>query len=213
MKYSKLFVSSLFSFSLALGALFFGATTVVAAEAVDAPPLATRLVLRDLWVEHIHWVRNYVLASNLDNSRYADTAETEIVANARAIANSVSPLYGQEAADQLFTLLAGHWGAIKAYAAANAEHSASKMDAASSDLVKNATALAEFLSSANPHLPRQTLVNLLGAHGAQHIQQIQQIEKQDFTAEAETWAEMRGHIVAISDALVAALIKQFPEKF
>lgn len=213
MNYSQILKSSIFALSLVFSGVLYGANPHVAAEAVDSPALATRLVLRDLWVEHISWVRNYVIANSLDNGRSGDTAQTEIVANAREIANAIAPLYGQDAADQLFALLGGHWGAIKAYADASAHENAARVKAASSDLVDNATAIAEFLSTANPYLPRETLVSLLSAHGAQHIQQIQQIEDQDFAGEAITWRAMRTHILVISDALVAALVKQFPEKF
>ena len=32
-------------------------------------------------------------------------------------------------------------------------------------------------------------------------------------AQAKTWAMMRPHVLALADALTAALVKQFPDKF
>ena len=74
-----------------------------------------RLALRDLWVGHIFWVRNVVLTTKLGDATAAKVAEEQAVQNAKNIANSITPYYGKEAADKLFNLLAGHYGAIKEY--------------------------------------------------------------------------------------------------
>ena len=97
------------------------ATAAPAAAQAEQPnaALTTRLALRDLWVEHIFWVRNYALANQNGKFAQAETAAKEVVANATAIANSLQPLYGQPAADQMLKLLAGHWGAIKDYSDAS----------------------------------------------------------------------------------------------
>jgi len=178
-----------------------------------SPALTTRLALRDLWVGHIFWVRNYALANQSSNAPQADTAAKEVVANATAIANSLQPLYGQPAADQMLTLLAGHWGAIKDYSDAGMAKDAAKQKAAMDALVSNAKAIAAFLAKANPYLPEDTLVTLLSAHGGHHISQIDQLAQADYAGEAKTWHAMREHIIVVADALVEALVKQFPEKF
>lgn len=187
--------------------------------AQTAPPqaesaaLTTRLALRDLWVEHIFWIRNYAIANQAGNRQAAEVASQEVVSNATAIANSIAPLYGQAAADQLLKLLAGHWGAVKHYSDASVSQSASGKQAAVSELTSNAKALAAFLAKANPYLPEATLNTLLAAHGGHHIAQIDELGKNDYTAEASTWKHMREHILSLADALTAALVKQFPDKF
>ncbi|MEE1867858.1 hypothetical protein [Pseudomonas auratipiscis] len=179
----------------------------------DSVALTTRLALRDLWVEHVFWIRNYAIANQAGNRQQADTASQEVVNNATAIANSIAPLYGQPAADQLLQLLGGHWGAVKHYSDATVSQSASGKQAAVDDLTRNAKALAKFLSSANPYLPEVTLTTLLVAHGGHHIAQIDELAKKDYKAEAGTWKHMREHILGLADALTAALVKQFPDKF
>ncbi|UVE16897.1 hypothetical protein NVV93_15015 [Pseudomonas sp. LS44] len=179
----------------------------------DSAALSTRLALRDLWVEHIFWVRNYVIANQADERKQADTAVTEVVANATAIANSLAPLYGQPAADQLLKLLAGHWGAVKHYSDAAVAKNAAGKKAAVSELTSNAKAIAKFLATANPNLPENTLVTMLSAHGGHHVAQIDQLGKQDYAAEAKTWQAMREHMLVLADTLTAALVKQFPAKF
>ncbi|QGW78049.1 hypothetical protein GPJ81_15570 [Pseudomonas alkylphenolica] len=183
------------------------------APQAESAALTTRLALRDLWVEHIFWIRDYAIANQAGNRQQADVASQQVVSNATAIANSIAPLYGQPAADQLLKLLAGHWGAVKQYSDASVSQSAAGKQAAVNDLGSNAKALAKFLSTANPNLPEATLNTMLAAHGGHHIAQIDELGKKDYKAEAVTWQHMREHILGLADALTAALVKQFPDKF
>src|SRR6188474_3937863 len=97
------------SFSLAAPA---GAATPAAA-ADPAAILETKMALRDLWVEHVFWIRSYVLATHAGDEAQSKIAEKEVVANAKVLANTIAPFYGQPAADALLKLLAGHWGAVR----------------------------------------------------------------------------------------------------
>ncbi|MFJ4429850.1 hypothetical protein ACIPZG_02625 [Pseudomonas sp. NPDC089395] len=188
-------------------------TATPAAKPAESAALNTRLALRDLWVEHIFWVRNYAVANQAGNAKQSAVAANEVVADATKIANSIAPLYGKPAADQLLKLLAGHWGAIKHYSDATVGKDKKGQQAAVDELTSNAKAIAAFLAKANPYLPEPTLLTLLSAHGGHHVAQIDQLAAADYTGEARTWAMMREHILALSDALAAALVKQFPDKF
>ncbi|EJM12869.1 hypothetical protein PMI22_05179 [Pseudomonas sp. GM21] len=181
--------------------------------AADSAALTTRLELRDLWAEHIFWIRDYVVANQAGDKAQAKVAAEQVVNNATQIANSIAPLYGQPAADQLLKLLAGHWAAVKHYSDATVAKDAKGKQAAVAELTSNAKAIAAFLATANPNLPEATLVTMLSAHGGHHVSQIDQIAAHDYAGEASTWHMMRVHIQALADALTAALVKQFPDKF
>jgi hypothetical protein len=211
---------------IAAGTFALGASTTVAAgtaehaahragaDAVTSGKVdATRMALRDLWVEHVFWIRSYVVASDARNAKAADAAAAEVVANAKQIAGAIVPFYGQAASDQLLTLLAGHWGAVKSFADATVAGKAKQRDAALTELTSNAKAIAKFLSGANPNLPYDALVGLLSAHGAHHVAQIDQLHAKAYGDEARTWAAMRGHMLTIADALAGGIAKQFPDKF
>jgi len=175
--------------------------------------VALQLALRDLWVGHIFWVRNVVLATKYGDADAAMVAENKVVEDARAIAAAIEPIYGKDASEKLFSLLAGHYGAIKEYMTAAFAGNTDAKGAAVEKIKKNADEIATFLSSANPNWPKQTLVDLLMAHGAQHIAQIDQVNSKDFSSEAKTWEDMKNHIYMVADALAGGVVKQFPSKF
>jgi hypothetical protein len=183
------------------------------ADCISAKQAATQAALRDLWVEHVFWIRNYVVASADGNTTEKTVAADQVVTNATAISSAIAGFYGKAAGDQLLTLLAGHWGAVKAYSDATFGKSEKGQQDASVKLIANAKEIAAFLAKANPNLPEPTLIGLLSAHGAHHIAQIQQLANGDVAGEAKTWAAMRAHMFTIADALTGGLAKQFPDKF
>jgi hypothetical protein len=171
----------------------------------------TQAALRDLWVGHVFWVRNVVVATLANDTAARAASEKAVVANAKQIANSIAPFYGQPAADKLFGLLAGHYGAVKSYLDAGTD--ATKQAAATKAITDNAVEIATFLSGANPNLPKDTVLGLLAAHGGHHMTEIQQLRAKQYDQEAETWEAMKNHMYVIADALAGGIAKQFPDKF
>jgi hypothetical protein len=174
---------------------------------------ATNAALRDLWTEHVFWVRNVVVATLASNAPDADVAEKEVVANARAIAASIEPFYGKAASETLFALLAEHYGAVKKILVATVKPDADGRRAGTTELTDNASRIAKFLAGANPNLPFDTVNALLLAHGAHHLAEIDQLHGHRYAEEAQTWAAMRTHMHVIADALAGAIVKQFPDRF
>ena len=106
-------------------------------DATTAATLAdTKAALRDLWIGHIFWVTNVEDARFEGDDAAAGAAEQQVVANAQAIARALEPFYGKAASDQLFTLLAGHRGAIKDYLDATHAGDATGADARADGIAK-----------------------------------------------------------------------------
>src|SRR3546814_1364243 len=80
--------------------------------AVPAPQL--QAAMRDLWHGHIVHTRDYALAVHAGNDADAKAAADAVVENARQISGAVAGFYGEAGGEQMMTLLAGHWGAVKA---------------------------------------------------------------------------------------------------
>ena len=172
-----------------------------------------KLALRDLWVGHIFWVRNVVLTTKLGDTAAEKIADQQVVQNAKDIANAVVPYYGKEAGDKLFTLLAGHYGAVKDCMKATFAGNKEGLNAGMQKMNKNAEEIAAFLSSANPNWPKATMLAALAAHAGYHMAQIEAVNAKDFSSEAKTWEAMKNQVYVIADTLADGIVKQFPQKF
>ena len=176
-----------------------------------------KMALRDLYVNHIFWVRDLVIATRLGEKQAASEADEYGVKNAEAIGRSIAPLYGQAAGEKFVTLFTGHYSAVKGYmTAAFANHfkgNAALKKAALDKLTKNAADIAKFVSSANPNLPYNIVYGLLLTHGQQHVMTIDATAKKDWAGEADMWDPMVKHIYTLSDALADGIAKQFPDMF
>ena len=173
----------------------------------------TGAALRDLWVGHIFWLRTVSVAALGKNDAAMKAAERQAAANAESIAAAIEPFYGAAAKTSFFRLLAGHFGAVKAYLEAAAEDNDAAQETATLSLSSNAEEIAIFLSKANPHLAKDAVHGLLLAHGGHHIQQIQQLKAHQYEAEAQTWQDMKNHVYTIADATAEALARQFASRF
>lgn len=190
-----------------------------ASAATKTPPpnqkvVATQLALRNLWTNHIFWVRNVVVAVHDNNSAAAKTAEKQVVANAKTIAGAITPFYGEKASKALFKLLAGHWMAIKQYLMATDNDSQSGQQKAAKALYTNAGKIADFLAAANPkYWPKKATLPMLNSHAGLHIAQINEIYAGNYKQEAETWKAFIKNVDGMADALTTGLAKKFPNKF
>ena len=198
-------------------ASFVAADSAPAGEAADGaadPVIAPQLhaAMRDLWHGHIVHSRDYAMAVHAGDEARADAAADAVVANARQIADAVAGFYGDAGGDQMMTLLAGHWGAIKALTDARSADDEAAASGAMADLTANAGAIAAFLATANPNLPEDAVRGMLLAHGAHHARQIKQVMAGDTAGEAATWTAMQAHMDGIADALASAIARQFPDK-
>ena len=176
--------------------------------------IGVKHALRDLWTDHVFWVRSVVLATSRGDKDAAKAYEDKVVENAKSIAASIEPFYGKDASDALFKLLAGHYGAIKDYMNASFEGNNDAKSAALDAMNKNAGEITDFLNGANPkYWPKDAVSALLMAHIGHHAAQINDVSAKDFAAEANEWAPMKKNAQDIADALTMGLVKQFPKKF
>ena len=144
------------------GELHKRATVAAVSVAVTSQPRSAKTsyiaaALRDLWVGHIFWVRNVSIAIFNTNDVAMKAAERQAVSNAKSIAATIEPFYGVAAKEAFFKLLAGHYGAVKAYLVATASGDASAQANATQSLTSNAEEIAVFLSKANPYLQKDAL--------------------------------------------------------
>ena len=169
---------------------------------------------RDLWLGHIFMIQHVVLVNVTNDSPARDAADKQVLANAKQIANTFTPFYGEARSEKLYTLLASHYASVKEYSEATIAESKSRQDAALARMASNADDIDVFFNGLNPHnLEKGTVRGLIAAHGAHHVLQINQYKKKEYAQLEETWSVMRQHVYVIADTLATAVAKQFPGRF
>ena len=169
--------------------------------------------VRDLWVGNIFWVRHVVSNNAANNQEKRDAAEKEVGANAKQIASTITPFYGEAMSQEFLNLLNINYGAIRAYSEATVARDKRLQHAALARLGSNADDIADFLSHLNPHLQKDIIRGLIEAHSAHHILLINQYKEKEYAPPRANWPMMRQHAYVIADTLTTALVKQFPSKF
>ncbi len=185
-----------------------------AAWDANPPPVAEmKKAVRDLWVGHIFWIRHVVSNSAANNQEKRDSVEKEVWENAKQIASTITPFYGEAVSQEFLNLLNINYGAIKAYSEATVTRDKRRQHAALARLGSNADDIADFLSHLNPYLQKDIIRGLIEAHSAHHILQINQYKEKEYAPPMANWPMMRQHAYVIADTLTTALVKQFPSKF
>jgi len=185
-------------------------------EVVDTNPARVaelQQTFRALWLGHIYWMQHATLNNAPNSLANRNAAEKEAVANAKQIAITVTPFYGEARSQALFTLLVGHVAAIKEYSAGTVAGIQSQQDAALGLLASNADEIGAFFSGVNPYLQKDTVRGLIAAHATHHVLQINQYKKKEYAKLEASWPMMRQHVYVIADTLTEALVKQFPTEF
>jgi hypothetical protein len=202
------------------------ATSVTAAPPVQAAPAARagasapmtssaaalKQDMRKLWTDHVVWTRDYIIAAVSDHPS-AQAAANRLMKNQEDIGGAVAKFYGAAAGQQLTTLLKEHITiAVDLNKAAKAGDKASQQQA-DARWQQNGTAIAEFLSKANPNWPRATLVEMMRAHLSTTTNEVVARLNKNWDAEVRAFDEVYLHILMMADALADGIVKQFPDRF
>ena len=168
--------------------------------------------MRKLWTDHVVWTREYIIAAVGDQPD-AQAAANRLMKNQDDIGNAVAKYYGGPAGQQLTTLLKEHITiAVDVIKAAKASDNAA-LKQADAKWQQNATQIAEFLSKANPHWPRATLVDMMKMHLSTTTEEVTARLAKKWDDDVRAFDAVYDHILKMSDALAEGIVKQFPEKF
>lgn len=185
-----------------------------AAAGASAGPAAAALKqdMRTLWTDHVVWTRAYIVAA-LGDQPDAQSAANRLMKNQDDIGGAVGKIYGAAAGQQLTTLLKEHISiAVDLIKAAKAADQAGQQSA-DAKWQRNGVAIADFLSKANPHWPRATLVDLMKGHLSTTTKEVVARLNKNWDEDVRAYDEVYRHILMMSDALSDGIVKQFPDKF
>jgi len=189
------------------------AQTGATAHRIDAAAATLHQDMRKLWTDHVVWTRDYVIAA-VDGKPDAKAAENRLMKNQDDIGAAVGKYYGASAGQQLTTLLKEHIAQAGDVVKAAKAGDKTALQQNSDKWEKNAVAIADFLSKANPNnWPRATLVDMMRKHLSTTTTEVQMRLNKDWDGDVKAFDAVYDHILMMSDAVADGIVKQFPEKF
>ena len=168
--------------------------------------------MRTLWTDHVVWTRDYIIAAT-GKQPEAPAALNRLMKNQDDIGNAVAKYYGDAAGRQLTTLLRDHIAIAGDIVKAAMAGDKPGQKAADDKWHQNAMQIADFLSKANPHWPRATLVDMMNTHLSTTSTELVARLNKDWDGDVKAFDAVYDHILHMSDALSDGIVKQFPEKF
>jgi hypothetical protein len=168
---------------------------------------------RRLWIDHVLWTSNYITSATTAGAEDQQQVLLRLLRNQEDIGNSVKPLYGKEAGDNLTNLLKEHIVIAGKIVDAAKKGKKDMVNQLNQDWIRNADDIAAFLSKANPHLKNEELKKLLYMHLELVTDDLEASLEKEWDARIVAIDESVTHIIMMADAISDAVVKQFPEKF
>ena len=171
-----------------------------------------RLALRKLWSDHVIWTREYIVAA-VAGSPDAEAAAGRLLKNQEDIGAAVAGFYGDDAGNELTSLLKEHiLIAVDLVAAAKTGDQAA-FATHDARWTANAEAIASFLAGANPNWPKQDVLDLLSLHLKLTKDEAVARLSSDWAADVKAFDDIFTEIMVLADALHDGIVAQFPDRF
>jgi hypothetical protein len=168
---------------------------------------------RRLWMDHVLWTSNYITSATTAGSEDQKDVLERLLKNQENIGNAIKPVYGEEAGNKLTALLKEHIVIAGDLVQTAKAGNKAKLDQLNKKWYRNADDIAAFLSSANPNLKKEQLKELLYKHLGFVADDLSASLQKDWAARIVSIDDGMSHIIMMADAISAAVVKQFPEKF
>lgn len=183
-----------------------GQATPSASTAVSAAEL--RQDMRRLWVDHVVWTRDYVVAA-LAGHPGAEASLARLLRNQDDLGNAVVPFYGEAAGRRLAALLREHIEIAGELVTAAAEADDRAVADADRRWHRNASEIATFLAGANPHWSRGDLERMMHQHLALTTQAVTARLDDDWQRDVAAFDRILGQALDMADGLSDGLVRHF----
>jgi len=171
-----------------------------------------RISLHNLWVEHIVWTRQYVVAAAADQPDASFAAE-RLLKNQEDIGNAIKPFYGDQAGNQLTSQLKDHITIAVDLLEAAKSRDSTALEEIEDKWYVNADEIATLLSAANPNWTKEDMLNMLNEHLSLTKTEAVARLTGDYTTDVTTFDALYKHAIAMGDVFTVGIVKQFPEQF
>jgi hypothetical protein len=171
-----------------------------------------RISLHNLWVEHIVWTRQYIVAAAADQPDASFAAE-RLLKNQEDIGNAIKPFYGDQAGNQLTSQLKDHITiAVDLLEAAKAGNNTA-LEEIEGKWYANADEIATFLSAANPNWTKEDMLNMLNEHLSLTKTEAVARLTGDYATDVTTFDALYKHAISMADEFTVGIVKQFQGEF
>ena len=175
--------------------------------------LIFRQTVRKLWEDHVTWTRVYIIAALADLPE-ANAAAQRLLQNQVHIGDAIKPFYGDEAGEQLTSLLNDHILTAADLLAAAKSGDIIKFEEANARWYDNADQIAAFLNSANPdHWPLAEMEAMMKSHLDLTLEEATARLNEDWAGDVAAYDKVHNEILHMADMISDGIIQQFPKQF
>lgn len=178
----------------------------------DSPAANLRVVLNALERQHVDLAAAATRAGFDGKPEFA-AAAAELDKNSVAISKAVGSVYGAAAETKFLEIWRSHITFFVDYTVAAKGGDQAGMTKAVQNLGGYVDAIADFLSGANPNLPRAAVHQLVSEHVTLLKAAVDAHGAANYTESYSKQTAANAQIGTIADALAGAIVKQNPSKF
>ena len=171
-----------------------------------------RVLLNNLETEHVSLAAAATRAG-FDGDPAFQAAAGQLDKNSNALADAVGSVYGPDARTRFYEIWASHIGFFVDYTVAAKKGDQAGMAKAVENLNGYVEAISDFLSKANPNLPKDAVAQLVGEHVGLLKNAVDKHGAADYAASYEAEDQARDQISTIANTLAGAIVKQKPGNF
>lgn len=188
-----------------------GADTSITPK-TDTKAAELRVLLNALERQHVDLAAAATRAGFDGRDEFAAVAGA-LEKNSVDLSKAVGSVYGSDAEKKFLEIWKSHIGFFVDYTVAAKKGDKDGMDKAVQNLGGYMDGIADFLSKANPNLPREAVKTLVGEHVTLLKGAVDAYGAKNYEKSYNEQVKAYNQIGTIADTLAGAIVKQFPDKF
>jgi hypothetical protein len=179
---------------------------------ISVEELTFRQDMRKLWEDHVTWTRLAIISLTTGSP---DTGATvgRLLQNQDDIGDAIAPFYGEEAGNQLATLLREHITIAADLIAAAKAGNQPEVARQQARWEANADEIARFLNNANKRWKLDEMRSMLHEHLQLTTNEVVARLQSDWTADVAAYDEIHRQALHMADMLSTGIVAQFPKRF
>jgi len=182
-------------------------------QKASQPEIDLTLAMDKLWEDHVTWTRMFIISVTSDLPD-AGAAAQHLLQNQVDIGNAIKPVYGDEAGEQLTSLLNDHILIAADLLVAAKSGDTVKFEEANQRWYDNADQIASFLNSANPdNWPLADMQSMMNSHLDLTLEEAVARLNGNWAGDVVAYDKVHDEILDMAGMLTDGIVAQFPKKF